>query len=246
MNEEVKKSRKATVLERLRSRMPDRDLNDEETLYGALDDEYNESEQRYNDLYEKDQKLAGLFTSNPRFAGLFIDVYNGKDLLSAFIEQFGREALEACEDPGRMKEILEADRTYRERENKSREIADEQKKNLENSAPVLEAFQQEKGISDEEMNQLVNAVCDDASAIFMGIFSREVLEGKWKAEHYDSGIAEAEHVGEIRGRNEKIDTLRLKSRLPQGVPPTLTSKSVDPVGMEENPTLRALRRLNRK
>lgn len=246
MDEEVKKSRKAAVLERLRAKMPDRNLDDEEELFGAVDDVYSESEKRYRELHEKDRELAGLFTSNPRFAELFIDVYNGKDLLASFIEQFGREALEACDDPQRMKEILEADRSYRDRADKSRAIAEEQKKNLENSEPALEAFRQEKGLGDDEMNRLVNAICDDASAIFMGIFSRETLEGKWKAEHFDHQVAEAEHVGEVRGRNVKIDGLRLKNRLPQEMPPTLTSKSVEAIGLDENPTLKALRRLNKK
>lgn len=229
------------VMERLLQVRPELNPEDEDALFGAIGEDYD----RHDRLREKDRELGRIFTENPRFAAFFMDVFRGGDVLSKFIEHFGREALEATDDPEKMKAVLEADRSYRQRQEKGREILEEQQANLENSAPVIEQFRREKGLSEQEIDQLLNEICNDASAIFMGIYTPEVLEAKWKALHYDESVDQAALEGEVRGRNTKIGELKRRTTPPGGLPPTVTSRAARVIEVRENPTLAALKRLGK-
>lgn len=235
------KSKREIVLERLKGRYPDLNLDDDEALYDSIDQDYS----RHEALMNKDKELTNMFTENPRFATFFLDVFNGGDVLSKFIEHFGQEALEASNDPEKMEKILEADKAFREKKSKSEEIALEQQANMENSVPVIDAFKEEKGLSDEEVNQLLNDICNDSAAIFMGIYSPEVLEAKWKSTHFDDSMAQALQEGEVKGKNARIGELKMRNAVPEGLPPTLTSKATLSKEITENPTLAALRRLGK-
>lgn len=235
------KTPRQLLVERLAHVRPELNPEDENALFGAIGEDYD----RHDQLREKDRELARIFTENPRFAAFFMDVFQGGDVLSKFIEHFGREALEASDDPEKMKAVLEADKSYREREGKGRKILEEQQANLENSAPVIEQFRKDKRLSEEETNRLLNEICNDASAIFMGIYSPEVLEAKWKSLHFDESVDQAGMEGEVRGRNAKIGELKKKIPIVEELPPVVTSKAARMVEVKENPTLAALKRLGK-
>ena len=92
---------------------------------------------------------------------------------------------------------------------------------------------------------MLNEICDDASAIFMGIYTPEVLEAKWKALHYQDSVDQASLEGEVRGRNARIGELKKRTTPPDGLPPTVTSRAARVVEVRENPTLAALKRLGK-
>ena len=55
----------------------------------------------------------------------------------------------------------------------------------------------------------------------MNIISAETFDMAAKALNYAVDVAEADRVGEIRGRNTKIEDKLRKEAVPGGVPPTL-------------------------
>ncbi|MEG1545503.1 MAG: hypothetical protein RR382_13450, partial [Tannerellaceae bacterium] len=83
---EISKSKKEAMLERLKGKYPDKNFEDEEELYGALESDYNEYEDGLGKSRANEEQLLGLFNKDPRSAAFLMSWKDGKDPLMAFIE----------------------------------------------------------------------------------------------------------------------------------------------------------------
>lgn len=252
MEEEIKevpKSKRDIVIERLRAKYPESSFEEDEDIFGTIEADYSTQESREADRKANNDKLNNLFMKNPRFGAFFMELLNSEDADPGiiFVKHFGKDILSSTDDEESLQKIIEANKEYSDRMKRNEELAEEQKSNLENSEPILKAFQEEKGISDEEMNSLIDDICNGASNIFMGIFTPEVLKSAWKSKNYDSNIAQAEMEGEIRGKNEKINGLKKKTTVPDGIPATIAGKNTDvSLQTETDPTVKWLDELQSK
>lgn len=250
--EEIKqppKSKRDIVIERLRAKYPDSPLEGDEDIFEMIDTDYSANESREAERKANNDKLSNLFMKNPRFGAFFMELLNSEDADPGivFVKHFGKDILSSTDDEESMQKIIEANEEYANRMKRNEELAEEQKSNLENSEPVLKAFQEEKGLSDDEMNALIDDICNGASNIFMGIFTSDVLESAWKSKNYDTNIAQAEMEGEVRGKNEKINELKKKTTVPEGIPASVVGKNkVQEPQSETNPTVKWLDELQAK
>ena len=103
------KSMRATTMERMREKYPDRSYDDDEALFGQINDDYDEYDKKIAESQSREKAFSDMFHSNPKSARLMMEWKDGKDPVTSLIRIYGKEEiLAAIEDPARLEAIEEA------------------------------------------------------------------------------------------------------------------------------------------
>lgn len=202
-NETVKSKRDLT-LERMRGRYPEEQFDDDEQLFGRINDDYDQYDKELAGYKEREGKFSDMFTSDPRSARLMMSWKDGDDPAVALIRLYGDDIKDAIDDPDKQEAIAQANKEYMERVAKEKEYEDQYSTNLAESLTLLEKVQQEKGLSDNQIDDAMAWFIGVAKDAMLGKFSPETIEMIIKAQHYDDDVAQAGEEGEVRGRNTKV------------------------------------------
>lgn len=202
-NERVKSKREAQIA-RLQERYPEMDVTDEEAIFGAIYDDYDKYDQELEGYKGREKTLSDMFAADPRSAQFLTDMHRGEDPIVGLVRNFGPEIKDLLDDPEMQEKLAEANKEYVERVAKSKELKEAYDTNFSESMAALEAFQQEKGLSDEEVDSLGERIVAIVQDAIVGKFPRELYDMIWKAMSYDADVAAAAEEGEIAGRNTKI------------------------------------------
>ena len=197
------KSRRDQQLERLRKKYPDKKFEDDEEIYGQIYDDYDQYEQDLSG-YKGEKAMSDMFAADPRSAQFLADMHNGNDPYVELVKNFGIEIQDVLDDPEMQEKIAEANKDYVERVAKSRQLDEEYEKNMDASLETLRQFQEERGMSDEQIDAVVDAVLTVVRDGVMGKFSKETLAMFVNAINHDSDVASASEEGRVAGRNDKI------------------------------------------
>lgn len=217
-------TRRDAVLDRLKKRHPDSDFADDDSIFGAIDDDYGEAESNSQKMqeYEKNASaMVDMFYKNPRLAAFFNACKDGQDPIEFMIENFGddfREALDSEEGKARYGEKYQK---WLDRVASEKSMEEEDGKNLDATFAALDQFQQEKGLSDEQAKEVFDKVHQVVLDGIRNIISKETFEMAYKALNYDSDVEQAGSEGEIRGRNAKIEDKLRRKEAPSDIPPTI-------------------------
>ena len=208
MAEETKntpqKSKRELFIERLKAKYPKDNFDDEEVFYGRIGKDYDDAENKLAEYKKHEDGLLSMFAADPRSAAYLNSWRNGADPAVELIRLFGDEVLEALNDPDKQEEIAEARKEYLDKVSKSEELENEYNQNLEASLETLAAFQEENGLSDDELDNVAEFIMTIITDGINGKISRETMDLALKAINHDSDIAAASHEAEVRGKNTKI------------------------------------------
>lgn len=210
-NKEVKTNRQLAA-ERLQSRYPEKDFTDDEALFGQISEDYDDYDKKLGEYKDREDKLSAMFAADPRSAYFLSDWREGGDPVLALVRQFGTDIKDAIDDPARQEEIAAANKDFVDRVAKEKELEEEYQKNLDESLQVLDQVQQEKGVSDEEIDKAMEFLVNIMRDGIVGKFSRESIEMAFKAIGHDADVAAAAHEGEVLGRNAQIEEKLRKKR----------------------------------
>ncbi|MCH5225067.1 MAG: hypothetical protein J1D77_03670 [Muribaculaceae bacterium] len=214
--EESKKSRQ---IARLRERYPEKKFEDEEEIYGQISDDYDQYDERLTGYAEREKALSDMFSADPRSAQFLVDMHKGEDPVVGLVRNFGIEIKDALEDPEMQEKIKEANKDYVERVAKSRALEEEYESNMDATLESLRQFQAEKGLTDEQIDEVVAAMLGVITDGVKGKFTPETLEMFLKAINYNEDVALANEEGTIAGRNAKITETLKKSQKGDGTQP---------------------------
>ena len=244
----------AAFRDRLSGKHEGEEWEDDEALFGRINDDYDDYESQISDLtakngdYEKElgglreneKKLTDMFSKDPRSATFLMQWRDKGNPVSELVRMYGKDMLEYMTD--HPDEMAEQEKEYLERVAKEKEYEDEYNANLSASLDLFDRVQAEKGLSDDEMNELVDKLISTAHDVIMGKFDEETLDMVSKALGYDKAVEEAGREGEIRGKNSKeSDRLKLK-KAGDGMPRLGSGGGTTKPAMEERPELGALNR----
>lgn len=211
-NQEVMGKRDA-FLERLKGKYPEKSFDDDEALYGQINDDYDDYDNQISGYKEREDTLNKMFTQSPNSAALFYKWREGGDPVVELIRQFGTDIKDAVDDPKRQEEIAKANSEFVERMAKEKGLEEEYQTNIADSLNYLADLQQVKGLTDEQVDSTMEFIINIVKDGVMGRFSPETIEMAMKALNYDKDVETASEEGEIRGRNQHIDeTLRTRSK----------------------------------
>lgn len=208
-NKEVK-SKRDMVAERMRSRYPDTQFDDDEALFGKIGDDFEDYDKRIKGYQDRENAFAGMFGSDPRTANFLMDWKNGKDPLVEFARRFGKDALE---DESKLEEIAAANKEYLERMAENERLEKQYQDNIAKSLELASAFEQENGLTEEQGNQVLDLISQISKDYITGVISKETMALALKAINHDEDVDDAGREGEARGANKKIDErLRKKAK----------------------------------
>jgi hypothetical protein len=198
------KSKRDAFVDRLKGKHPDDSFDDDEALFGRISDDYDDYDQQIGQSREREGKLVKMFRSSPEASRMMNDWAEGKDPVLSFIAMYGQDMVDAANDPEKREQIAAANKEYVDRMTASKQYDEEYQKNLDALPDVMGKVQQEDGLTDEDMDQVMEQLGKIVSDAIVGKFSPETLRMVYKALHHDADVATASEEGEVRGRNTKI------------------------------------------
>ena len=217
-NSEVKSSRDRHV-ERLRKKYPERQFADDEEIFGATSDDYDQYEQELADYKGQVGKLSDMFAADERSAQFLNDWRNGQDPVVGLVRTFGIEIKDVLDSPEMQDKIAEANKEYVERLAKSKKLDEEYEQNMDASLETLRQFQAERGLTDEQIDAAFDFLLGIVKDGVMGKFSAQTLDMACKAINHDADVATATEEGEVAGRNSKVMEQLRKSNKGDGTAP---------------------------
>lgn len=223
-----------TARDRYRSRYsaahPEMNLDDEEEFYSQANANLDELE----GYRESNRQLGEAFDRTPLLAGLVLAAKDGENPFTYLAENLGpdMDIRELASNPDFDKKMGEALAKFQEKQAAGAKAEKEIGDNMQQSFSALKEIQEEKGLSDEAVVDLIkklfgevdeNGDVVDAGIIgnaSKGIVPKEVWEAVLKAQNYDADIASASDKARASALNEKVQNgLRdFGSGLPQSMP----------------------------
>ena len=204
-------SKRELALQRLKSKYPEDNFDDDEAVFGRINGDYDDFDRQIKERddriagYEADEKSLGEMLSRDPRSAMFLSKWSkGEDPSIALIREFGNDIIDIINDPKRQQEVAEANKAFAERVAKNKEYEEEYKKNLDQSMQTIEDMTA-GGISDKEMDAIMSATVTIVYDGLRGIFSPQTLDMVRKAISHDRDVSAASEEGEIRGRNAKIE-----------------------------------------
>ena len=233
---------KSQILERMKSRYPDRNFDEvespdgitsknslEESIAEALADD----ESRINEYSEKQKSyeadaevLSSVFNKSPRSSVFLTTLAATGNPAAAIYKAYGDEALKSLEEGKASEFITEMevkDAAAREADAKFEE---EKESNLKASFEALDAWGNEKGLSNDDKVNVFMRFYNILQDAMNGKYTTDLFEMGWKADHYSEDVENARHEGEVTGRNAKIQEMARKRRDTQTMPPSLYGQGV--------------------
>ena len=209
-NPAEEKTKRQLLVERMAKRYPDRSFDNDDDLYDQVSQDYDSSEEELKGYKEREGVFNEMFASDPRTANIFLAFKKDskKHPLVAMAEQFGPEFREALDDPEKLEGLAEANQAYVERMAKNKELEEEYAANMEKSLAYLDELEA-NGTDEKTISDATELITKIANEVVMGVYSPEAMNMAMKALNHDADVAEAAHVGEVKGQNKKIkETLR--------------------------------------
>ena len=79
--------------ERMRSKYPDKNFDDDDVFFGAINDDYDDIVAENNGYKEREKAFSDMFSSDPRSASFLTNWRKGEDPVMQLIRQFGTEII---------------------------------------------------------------------------------------------------------------------------------------------------------
>ena len=216
-NKEVK-SRRDQHLDRLRTKYPEKKFEDDEEIFGQISDDYDSFEAENGAMKEREKSLSNMFRENPQAAFILNDMRQGGDPVLSLVKRLGIEVRDVMDDPAMQDKLEAANKEYLERVARSKQLDEEYERNMDTTlTKTLPEYQQQNGLSDEQMDAIGAAWIQIIREGIMGILSPETITLIANALNHDADVANAQEEGEVAGRNAKIVEKMRNSRKGDGI-----------------------------
>lgn len=198
------KTKRDLALDRLRNKYPDEQFDDDEQVFGRINDDYDQYDKELNGYKEREGKFADMFSSDRRSARMMMAWKDGDDPVITLMRMYGPELKDALDDPEKQEKLAEANKEYMERQAKEKEYEEKFKTNLAQSLDQLEQLQNEEGYDDQTVSQAAIWLATVAKDFMQGKFTPETISFAIKAQNYDNDVEQASTEGEVRGKNTRV------------------------------------------
>ena len=164
---------------------------------------------------DQSSKMANALAKDPRLAQALADIVSGKrGSAGALARYFGKDFLSAEEGSPEAEEIAKAEEERKKELDDMDSSKKEYQDNVDASMPAILEYCKEKGCDPDEF---LGKVWDEiVNPIFMGTYSKDLLDKLDKAFNYDKDVNDAMAAGEVKGRNTKIN--KMKEDVGDGLP----------------------------
>lgn len=234
-NKQVK-SRRDAMLERLKTRYPDKEFADDEEIFGQISDDFDEVDKDLAGYKEREKAFSDMFTSDPRSASFINSWREGENPVIALVRRFGKDIKDVIEDPNWQEAVEAADKEFVDRVAKEKELDKLYEANKEETIKTRDAYQEEHGLSDEQIDAAIALIKNIANDAIVGKITAETIDMALKAINHDTDVSTANQEGLVQGKNTKVEERLRKPTAGDGMPSL--------AGSSNAPTPREKKRLN--
>lgn len=217
IDDKQKPTKRSAVTERLRQRNPDMNFDDDEAMFGKIDDDYAEYDRQISDMEAERKNFADIMVKDPRTAQLLVGMRDGKDMITEIFRMYGPDIKEALDDPERLANITAANKEFAEKVAEESKYEETYNANMDQSIDDIDKWQEETGVSDDEINNAIARLMAITKDFVLGKFTPDTIQMLINAANHDSDVATAAHEGEVRGKNAKIEATLKQKRKGDGV-----------------------------
>jgi len=246
---EKEKTGRQKLLERLQTRNPDLNIDDDEAVSGQISSDYDLMEQRDDER----NKFNEMLSSNPYAAPIITGLATGKnedgtdfDLAVWFIENEPEMLIDLIEGNPQAKERYTAMRDQRRKDaDAEAEFQAEAEAKLQNMDSELDAAIAEMGLRPEDVKELMEWLFGKEGFIARARnfdLTKDDFIKIIRIKDWDSAIEKADNDGYVRGKNEKIDMTQHRRNRRSAVP-VIESGGGQPRVKEEDPTMERLQQM---
>lgn len=240
--QQATETKRDLALERLKSRHPDTDYADDEAIYGAINDDYDEDQKALEGYKANEKAMSDMMSADPRSAVFLQSMKNGKNPFVELVRNFGDDMVDFLSDPDSAEEVAGAQEEYLKRVSEGNKLQQEYEENMKESLNVLSRMDDEFG--ETVTDELVGKLMIVANDVIRGKFTKEALDMFRMAKNHDLDVEEAAREGEVRGKNSKyLKNLELRKKgmarltlilpMPRHKRPTTNQTSVHLVVQQE-------------
>lgn len=212
------KTKRDMFMERMKGKYPDREFADDETVFGQINDDYDEYDNELSGYREREKQFTDMFTSDPRSASLLNRWREGEDPAVELVRLFGSDVRDAIDDPEKQEKMAEANKEYLDRLAKEKELEDIYQSNISESLESINALQSEMSLSDEDVDSAMALLITIVRDGVVGKFTPESIKMALKAIKHDEDVANADHEAEVRGKNARVTEELRKPTMGDGMP----------------------------
>ena len=210
-------TKREAFMSKVKERYPDNDYEDEEARYGAYSQYVDDISSERDKYKASNDKFAEAYSRDPRFAAIAQEaVKDDGNVASKMVEVYGRDVMEAFNDPEQIAALTEANNKYLADVAEMNEIAKEQEKNKAESDKVIADFLAANDMAPEEGEKFLEGYYQMIEDGLMGIVRKEYLESYMKSLNYDSDLIDAARAGEVKGMNERAEK-QIKTQIGDGI-----------------------------
>lgn len=208
-NTQPTKSKRDKVRERVGASRPDLNMEDEEAVYGAISEDYDNYDniQKENEGYrQRERDFADFITSGEHNGEYWEGLANGRDLFEIAVGIHGREnLLEYLQSEEAVKKYEAADAAYKEKLAKNRELEESASRNLSETDEKINKAIADGLFTEDEAEKAIEGLLDIADAIKLNVCEPDWIAMWLKAQAYDDDVESARQEGREEGVNEGID-----------------------------------------
>lgn len=236
------KTNRETYMERVRTRFPDKEFPDDEAIFAQINEDYDGYDKQISEYRDRENSFAELFTSDPRSAAFLTNWRNGGDPAVELVRMFGEDFVEDLKDPAKQEELAKANKEFADRIATEQKYEAQYKQNIDETLKTIETIQQEKGYTDDEIDNAMNFLVGIMKDGILGKFTRESIQMAFDALNHDTDVAIAQKEGEVKGLNTKIEEKLRKAKKNDGTADLHGKNSVNNASQREAPDMGVLDR----
>lgn len=213
-NNQQVKGKRDLYLESLKSRFPERSFDSDDEIFGQAIEDNETNERELKGYREREKGLSDMFKKDPRVARYFSGIRKGESPDIMLIRLYGKDIVDAANDPAKMEEIAAANKEYVERLAEGERLEQEYTQNVAKSLETLAA----SGISDDDIDKALEHLAKMSLDFVKGNFSVDDVQMILKALNHDADVEDAVREGEVKGRNTRIVEKLRKQKEGDGLP----------------------------
>ncbi len=195
----------------MKSKLPDRNFGSDEEYEDALMEHIENSDKTVDDYRTADETIRQVVNDYPEMAEIIEDLSAGTPLEVALAKHFDRTDLFPEEGELNYEEAKAAHEARKAKRAESKEFVALRDKNMADSHKEIEAFIEEEGLDEEQVNEFIGKFDKFMADFSDGKISRAGLKFFRQALNYDDDMAAAKEAGAVASKNEKIEAKRAKA-----------------------------------